>query len=45
MISEIVLKPTVVISNEQYKDKTICISKKAENVCLITHSIRSQVMI
>lgn len=43
MMSDILLKPTVVIHNEQYKSKAIRILKKAENECLISNSIRSQI--
>ncbi|SRX55454.1 OsmC family protein [Aequorivita sp. CIP111184] len=43
MMSEILLKPTVVIHNEVYIDKATRILKKAENACLITHSIKSKV--
>jgi len=43
MMSEILLKPTVVIRNETYKDKAMRIVKKAENACLISHSIKSKV--
>lgn len=43
MMSEILLKPTVVIHSETYRDKAIRVIKKAENACLITHSIKSKV--
>jgi peroxiredoxin-like protein len=43
MMSEISLKPTVVIHNEKYRDKAIRVIKKAENACLITHSIKSKI--
>ena len=43
MISKVLLKPTVVIQNEKYIDKTIRILKKAENICLITQSIKSEI--
>jgi len=43
MMSEILLKPTVVIYNEAYRDKATRILKKAENACLITHSIKSKI--
>ena len=43
MMSEILLKPTVVIHSEQYRDKATRIIKKAENACLITHSIKSKI--
>lgn len=35
-MSEVLLKPTVVIQNETYRDK-VRILKKAENACLITN--------
>lgn len=43
MISEIFLKPKVVIYNEEFRNKTIRILKKAENMCLISNSIRSKI--
>jgi peroxiredoxin-like protein len=43
MMSEISLKPTVVIHKEKYRDKAIRVIKKAENACLITHSIKSKI--
>lgn len=43
MMSEIQLKPTVVISNEMHTNKAMRIVKKAENACLIAHSIKSKV--
>ncbi len=43
MMSEIILKPTVVIQNEAYKDKAVRVLKKAENACLISHSIKSKI--
>ncbi|MFT6036697.1 MAG: peroxiredoxin-like protein [Marivirga sp.] len=43
MISEVLLKPVVVIHNEQYAHKVIRILKKAEDACLISHSIKSKV--
>jgi peroxiredoxin-like protein len=43
MMSEILLKPTVVIHNEQYKDKAIRILKKAEDACLISNSVKSKI--
>lgn len=43
MMSQILLKPTVVIHSEKYRDKAIRIVKKAENACLITHSIKSKI--
>ena len=43
MISAILLKPTVVIQNERYINKATRILQKAENACLITHSIKSKI--
>lgn len=43
MMSEILLSPTVVIHGERYRDKAIRLVKKAEEACLITHSIKSKV--
>lgn len=45
MMSEILLKPRVVIHNEKYRDKAIRIIKKAEHACLITNSIKSKITI
>ncbi|MEQ8547121.1 MAG: OsmC family protein [Cyclobacteriaceae bacterium] len=44
MISEIVLKPTVVIHNEDQRDRTIRIVKKAEDACLISNSVKSKII-
>jgi peroxiredoxin-like protein len=43
MMSEIRLTPTVVIHNEAYKAKAIRMLKKAEDACLITHSVKSKI--
>ncbi len=43
MISEILLKPMVVIHDENHRDKAIRILKKAENACLISNSITSKI--
>ncbi len=43
MISEVLLLPTVVIQNEMFTNKAIRILKKAEDSCLIVHSIKSKV--
>lgn len=40
-LSDIFLKPTVVIKNELSRNKAIRILKKAEYACLIIHSIKS----
>lgn len=43
MMSEILLKPTVVIHNERYRDKAMRILKKSEDACLISHSVKSKI--
>lgn len=43
MMSEILLKPTVVIINEIHRNKAIRVLKKAEAACLITRSITSKI--
>lgn len=43
MITEVLLKPTVVIQNQMYKDKAIRILKKSEDACLITRSVNSKI--
>lgn len=43
MMSEILLKPTVVIQNEIYTNKAKRILQKAENACLISNSIKSKI--
>ena len=43
MMSEILLKPIVVIHNEIHRDKAMRIVKKAENACLISNSIKSKI--
>jgi organic hydroperoxide reductase OsmC/OhrA len=43
MMSEVLLQPTVVIHEEKYRDKATRILKKAEDACLITHSIKSKI--
>ena len=45
MMSEILLLPKVVIQNDQFKDKAVRILKKAEDACLIAHSVKSKVTI
>ena len=42
VMSEILLKPTVVIHNEIHRNKATRILKKAEDACLITNSIKSK---
>lgn len=43
MMSEVMLKPTVVIYNELYRNKAIRILRKAEDACLIAHSVKSKI--
>ena len=42
-ITEIVLSPTLVIQEENKKDKALRILQKAEEACLITRSIKTEV--
>lgn len=44
LMTEILLKPTVVIHEEVHKNKAIRIIKKAEDSCLISRSIKSKVI-
>jgi organic hydroperoxide reductase OsmC/OhrA len=44
MMSEIFLKPTVIIHNEIFRDKAMRILKKSEDACLIAHSIKSKII-
>ncbi len=43
MLSEILLFPTVIIHNEKFRNKAMRIVKKAEDSCLISHSIKSKI--
>jgi peroxiredoxin-like protein len=43
MMSEILLKPTIIITSDVQRKKTIRILKKAEKSCLISNSINSKV--
>lgn len=43
MISEIELKPELVISNDKHEEKAMRILHKAEAACLITNSIKSAI--
>ncbi|OAQ42302.1 osmotically inducible protein OsmC [Pedobacter psychrophilus] len=45
MMSEIYLEPKVIIHNELYRDKAMRIVKKAEDACLIAHSIKSKIFV
>ena len=42
-ITEIILRPTLTISDESKKDKALRILQKAEEICLITRSIKTEV--
>jgi organic hydroperoxide reductase OsmC/OhrA len=42
-MSEVLLKPKVIIHNEVYRNKAIRILKKAEDSCLIAHSVKSKI--
>ncbi|RPI66214.1 MAG: OsmC family peroxiredoxin [Ignavibacteriales bacterium] len=43
MLSEITLKPEVVIKQEKDKERTFRIVEKAENACLISNSVKSKI--
>ncbi|MGB8705910.1 MAG: OsmC family protein [Gillisia sp.] len=43
MMSEILLKPTVVITDEANRNKTMRILEKAEKACLISRSVKSKI--
>ncbi len=43
MMSEIILKPTLVIADEKYINKALRILQKVESACLITRSIKTEV--
>ena len=45
MMSEIILEPELVISEEKDTDKAIRIMEKAENACLITRSIKTSIVL
>lgn len=45
MMSEILLKPKVVIHDELHRDKAIRIVKKADDACLIAHSVKSKIIL
>ncbi|MDZ7682794.1 MAG: OsmC family protein [Fodinibius sp.] len=44
LVSEITLKPELVIENEKYTDKARRIMEKAEEACLITRSIKTEII-
>ncbi len=43
VVSEITLKPELVIADAKFSDKAIRIMEKAEGACLITRSIKSKI--
>jgi organic hydroperoxide reductase OsmC/OhrA len=43
MMNEILLEPRVVIHNEHYRHKAMRILKKAQDACLISHSVKSKI--
>ena len=43
IMSDILVRPTVVITNEMHRKKAMRILKKAKDTCLITRSIKSKV--
>ena len=43
MMSEILLKPTVIIHHEDHTEKAIKVLEKSERACLITNSIKSKI--
>jgi len=45
MMSEVFLKPTVVIHNEIHRNRSMRIVKKAANACLISHSVKSKITV
>ncbi len=44
IMSEIQLKPTVVITDEANRNKTMKVLQKAENACLISRSVKSKIL-
>lgn len=44
-ISEIIIKPTITIKNEEDKEKALKIINKSEDVCLISNSIKTKVIL
>ncbi len=45
MISEIELKPSVVIKEEKDKDKALRLIEKSEKACLISNSMKSKIIL
>jgi peroxiredoxin-like protein len=44
MISEIVLRPELIIKNESDKEKALKVLEKSEAACLISNSVRSKIV-
>jgi peroxiredoxin-like protein len=44
MMSEIILKPTLVITNETDNEKAIRVLQKADKACLISNSVKSKII-
>jgi peroxiredoxin-like protein len=45
IMSEVVLKPTVIIKNIEEKEKAIRILQKSEAACLISNSVKSKIVL
>ncbi len=43
MMSEVILMPTVIITDEKYREKAERVLIKSESACLISNSIKSQI--
>ena len=43
LMTEIILEPTVIIRNEQERDKAMRVLQKSEAACLISNSVRSKI--
>ncbi len=44
MVSEILIKPVVVIKNEEHRERALKILEMSEKACLITNSITSKIV-
>ncbi len=45
MISEIELKPEIIVAEEKYREKALRIIEKSEKMCLISNSIKSKIIL
>ena len=45
MMSEVVLKPVVVLSNEEVREKALKVLHKSEAACLISNSVKSKIIL